>query len=287
MSIIFLKVFRHLAEGRWEGILYSITATATARPQRASQRGVERMEQKTVLITGASRGIGAACARRFAGSGYRVALNYCRSEEAAQALAEELRLAGGTVELFQADMRDTGQVTHMVDNVLDKFCQLDILVCNAGIARQQLFTDISDQDWRDLFNVNVDGTFRCCRAVLPHFIHRKAGRIITLSSIWGITGGSCEVAYSATKAAIIGLTKALAKEVGPSGITVNCVAPGVIDTDMNGALTAEDLEALRLETPLERIGRPEDVAECVYFLASEGAGFLTGQVLSPNGGILI
>ena len=243
--------------------------------------------KKTVLITGASRGIGAACARRFAGAGYRVGLNYHRSEEAARALAEELRAAGGEAELFPADVGDTGQVAHMVDNVLDKFCQLDILVCNAGIARQQLFTDITDRDWREIFNVNVDGTFRCCRAVLPHFIHRKAGRIITLSSMWGVTGGSCEVAYSAAKAAVIGLTKALAKEVGPSGITVNCVAPGVIDTDMNAALTPEDLEVLRQETPLERIGRPEDVAECVCFLASEGAGFLTGQVLSPNGGILI
>ena len=244
-------------------------------------------ERGTVLITGASRGIGAACARRFAREGYQVALNYNHSEQAAQALAEELRAEGARVELVQADVGDTGQVERMVDNVLDKFCQLDILVCNAGIARQQLFTDITDQDWRELFNINVDGTFRCCRAVLPHFIHRKAGRIITLSSMWGITGGSCEVAYSAAKAAIIGMTRALAKEVGPSGITVNCVAPGVIDTDMNGNLTAEDLEALREETPLERIGRPEDVAESVFFLAGAGASFLTGQVLSPNGGILI
>ena len=175
----------------------------------------------------------------------------------------------------------------LCDNVLDKFCQLDILVCNAGIARQQLFTDVSDEDWRTLFRTNVDGTFYCCRAVLPHFIHRKAGKIVTMSSMWGLTGGSCEVAYSATKAAVIGLTKALATEVGPSGITVNCVAPGVIDTEMNANLTPEDLEALRQETPLESIGRPEDVAESVFFLTSEGARFITGQVLSPNGGILI
>ncbi|MGN8874900.1 elongation factor P 5-aminopentanone reductase [Pseudoflavonifractor sp. HCP28S3_F10] len=242
---------------------------------------------RTVLITGASRGIGAACARRFAAAGDRVALNYCRAEERALALAEELRAAGARVELFQADVGDTAQVERMVDNVLDKFCQLDILVCNAGVAKQQLFTDISDRDWRELFNVNVDGTFRCCRAVLPHFIHRKAGRIITMSSMWGLTGASCEVAYSASKAAVIGLTRALAKEVGPSGITVNCVAPGVIDTEMNGNLTPEDLEVLRQETPLETIGRPEDVAESVFFLASEAASFMTGQVLSPNGGILI
>lgn len=248
---------------------------------------MEEMQGKTVLITGASRGIGAACARRFAAAGCRVAVNYHRSEKAALALVEELRAAGGEAEAFRADVGDTQQVNTLVDNVLKKFCQLDILVCNAGVAKQQLFTDITDQDWRQLFNVNVDGTFRCCRAVLPHFIHRKAGRIITLSSMWGITGGSCEVAYSASKAAIIGLTKALAKEVGPSGITVNCVAPGVIDTEMNGNLTAEDMENLRLETPLETIGRPADVAESVFFLASPAASFLTGQVLSPNGGILI
>lgn len=243
-------------------------------------------KSRVVLITGASRGIGAACARRFAAAGDRVALNYHRSESAALALAEQLRAQGCTVELFPADVGDSAQVKRMVDNVLDKFCQLDILVCNAGIAHQQLFSDITDEDWRELFNINVDGTFRCCRGVLPHFIHRKAGRIVTMSSMWGLTGGSCEVAYSATKAAVIGLTKALAKEVGPSGITVNCVAPGVIDTEMNGNLSAQDLEVLRQETPLEVIGRPEDVAESVFFLASEAARFITGQVLSPNGGIL-
>lgn len=240
------------------------------------------MEQKVVLITGGSRGIGAATARRFAAGGCKVVINYHRSQAQAEALAAEI---GGWA--VQADVADPVQVGRMVDNVLDKFCQLDILVCNAGIARQQLFTDVSDEDWRTLFRTNVDGTFYCCRAALPHFIHRKAGKIVTMSSMWGLTGGSCEVAYSATKAAVIGLTKALAKEVGPSGITVNCVAPGVIETEMNANLTAEDLEALRQETPLETIGRAEDVAESVFFLTSEGARFITGQVLSPNGGILI
>ena len=248
---------------------------------------MEHTQGRTVLITGASRGIGAACARRFAAVGDRVVVNYRHSDAEALALVQEIETAGGAAMAVRADVGDPEQVRRMVDNVLEKFCQLDILICNAGIARQQLFTDITDEDWRDLFRTNVDGTFYCCRAVLPHFIHRKAGRIVTLSSMWGITGGSCEVAYSATKAAVIGLTRALAKEVGPSGITVNCVAPGVIDTEMNGNLTPADLEALREETPLERIGTPEDVAESVFFLASEGARFMTGQVLSPNGGILI
>ncbi|MBU5435324.1 elongation factor P 5-aminopentanone reductase [Pseudoflavonifractor sp. MSJ-37] len=249
--------------------------------------GKNETAPRTVLITGASRGIGAACARRFAAAGDQVVVNYHRSEAAAQALVEEIRSAGGTAAAIRADVGDPEQVRAMVDNVLEKFCQLDILICNAGVAKQQLFTDITDQDWRGIFRTDVDGVFYACRAVLPHFIHRKAGSIVTLSSMWGVTGGSCEVAYSAAKAAVIGLTRALAKEVGPSGIRVNCVAPGVIDTEMNGNLGPEDLEALREETPLERIGRPEDVAESVYFLSSPAAGFITGQILSPNGGILI
>ena len=245
------------------------------------------MEQQTklhptVLISGASRGIGAAAARRFAAGGWDVAVNYCRSREQAEALAAEL---GGMA--VQADVSDPAQVGKMVDNVLEKFCQLDILICNAGIAQQKLFGDLTDEDWRRMFAVNVDGMFYTIRAALPHFIHRKAGKILTLSSMWGQVGGSCEVAYSASKSAVIGLTKALAKELGPSGITVNCVSPGVIDTEMNANLTAEDLAALAEETPLGRTGRPEEVAEALWYLASPGANFITGQILAPNGGLII
>ena len=237
---------------------------------------------KTVLITGASRGIGAAAAQLFANRGYRVAVNYHRSRREAEALAGEL---GGIA--VQADVSDPAQVQKMVDNVLEKFCQLDILVCNAGIAQQKLFGDLTDADWRHMFGVNVDGMFYTIRAVLPHFIHNKAGRIITVSSMWGQVGGSCEVAYSASKAAVIGLTRALAKELGPSGITVNCVAPGVIATEMNAHLDASALEALREETPLGAIGTPRDAAESICFLASEAAQFITGQVIAPNGGLVI
>ena len=243
--------------------------------------------QKTVLITGASRGIGAETARRFSAAGYAVALHYHRSEERALALAEELRRAGGEVLTVQADVGDWSQVRKMVDNVLDKFCQLDILICNAGVSWQGLLSEMSVEEWRRLCAVDLDGVFYCCKAVIPHFVARKAGKILTVSSMWGQTGGSCEAAYSAAKAGVIGLTKALAKELGPSGIAVNCVAPGVIATEMNQNLTPADLDALREETPLGRIGTAGDVAESLLFLASAGADFITGQVLAPNGGLVI
>jgi 3-oxoacyl-[acyl-carrier protein] reductase len=233
---------------------------------------------KTALITGGSRGIGAACARELARQGCRVVINYVNSREKAEALAAEL---GGIA--VQADVSDRAQAERMFQTVGD----VDILVNNAGIARQELFTDISPETWRRIFAVNVDGAFNCCQLALPHMIHEKRGKIINISSMWGITGGSCETAYSASKAAIIGLTKALAKELGPSGIQVNCVAPGVIDTDMNNNLTAEDMEALRQETPAGRIGAPEDVAAAVAFLASAGGDFITGQVISVDGGMVI
>ena len=175
----------------------------------------------------------------------------------------------------------------MVADFLQTFGTIDALVCNAGIARQELFTDITLESWREMLGVNLDGVFHCCQAALPAMIHRKQGRIITLSSMWGQVGGSCEVAYSAAKAGVIGLTKALAKEVGPSGITVNCVAPGVIETEMNRQLSPETKAALAEETPLERLGTPEDVAEAIWFLASEAGRFFTGQVLAPNGGWVV
>lgn len=242
---------------------------------------------KYALITGASRGIGAATAREFARRGWGVAIHYNRGREQAERLAEALRQTGVPVMTVQADVADSGQVRKMVDNVLEKFCQLDILVCNAGRSHVGLLSDIDEGAWRALFGVNVDGVYHCCRAVLPHMVHRKAGTIVTVSSMWGQVGASCEVAYSATKGAVIAFTKALAKELGPSGIRVNCVAPGTIDTEMNGHLTAEDLTALAEETPLERIGKPEEVARAIAFLASEDASFVTGQVLSPNGGMVV
>ena len=244
------------------------------------------MESKTVLITGGSRGIGAAAVRAFAQAGYAVALNYCRSRDAALRLAEELTAQGHTVLPVQADVSDPDQVRHMVDNVLDNFCQLDILICNAGTAWRGLLCDLTDQDWHRLRGTDLDGVLYCCRAVYRHMVSRKQGRILTVSSMWGRSGASCEAAYSAAKAGVIGLTQALARELGPSGITVNCVAPGVIDTEMNAGLTPEDLQALSEETPLGRLGTPEDVARALLFLASPEAGFVTGQVLGVDGGYL-
>lgn len=242
----------------------------------------------TVLITGASRGIGAAAARLFAQKGWDVAVNYNKSERAANELVRELTGFGVRACAVQADVSDPAQAAKLVEQTLRELGGLDALVCNAGIALpQQLITDTTDGQWRSVFAANVDGMFYTIRAAVPHFVRNKAGSIVTLSSVWGVTGGSCEVAYSAAKGAVIAMTKALAKELGPSGIAVNCVAPGVVDTEMNAHLDKESMEALRQEIPLERIGTAEDVARSIFFLANGAEAYVTGQVLQPNGGIFI
>ena len=226
----------------------------------------------TVLITGASRGIGLATARLFAAKGHPVVLNYNKSRESAFAAARAINAAGGMAMAIQADVSDRAQVEAM-------FAE--------AVARQSLFTDISPEEWRNTFAVNVDGMFHCSQLALPHMLRLHKGCIVNLSSMWGQVGASCEVLYSATKAAVIGLTKALAQEVGPGGVRVNCVAPGVIDTEMNAHLSAEDMDTLKNNTPLMRLGTPEDIANAICFLASDSASFITGQVLSPNGGYVI
>ena len=244
-------------------------------------------DYKTVLITGASRGIGAETARLFARRGWAVGINYRNARNRAEGLAEELRGLGVPVGIYQADVSDRAQVDRMTEAFLKDMGRIDVLVCSAGIARQELFTDVTESAWREMIGVNLDGVFHCCQAALPDMIRRKAGKIITLSSMWGQVGASCEVAYSAAKAGVIGLTRALAKEVGPSGITANCVAPGVIETEMNGRLSPETKAVLADETPLGRMGTPEEVAGAIWFLASEAGDFFTGQVLAPNGGFVI
>lgn len=241
-----------------------------------------------VLITGASRGIGTAAARLFAQEGWSVAVHYNASRAAAEQLAAELAGLGVKAVPIQADVADPEQAERLVRETEGALGPLDAVVCNAGVALpQQLLTDTTADQWRRLMSVDLDGMFYTLRAAIPGLVRQKRGAIVTVSSMWGITGGSCETPYSAAKAGVIGLTRALAKELGPSGIRVNCVAPGVIDTAMNGHLTPEDLAALGEETPLCRIGQPVEVAQAIYFLASERASFITGQVLRVDGGMVI
>lgn len=240
--------------------------------------------KQTVMITGASRGIGAATAARFAQDGCRLILNYRENEEKIKELSKSLHTE---VLLCRADVSDPKAVEQMVQEGQDAFGTIDVLINNAGIAEQKLFSDITEADWDRMFDVNVKGMYLTTKAVLPGMIHEKRGKIVNLSSIWGITGASCEVHYSASKAAVIGFTKALAKELGPSGICVNCIAPGVIETDMNAHLPEEILGELKEETPLGKLGTPQDIAQAIYFLSSRQADFITGQVLSPNGGMVV
>jgi len=238
---------------------------------------------RCVLISGGDRGIGAAAARAFWQAGYRVAVLYHTHAEAAAALEKELP---GLLAV-QCDVASRASCEVAFHTVEQAVGHVDVLVSNAGIAQQKLFTDITPEEWQHMLDVNLSGAFHLCQLALPGMIRRKAGRILTVSSMWGQTGGSCEVHYSAAKAGLIGLTKALAKEEGPSGITVNCVAPGVIDTDMMAAFTAEDKAALAEETPVGRLGSADEVAQLLVFLAGESAGYITGQVFGVNGGLVI
>ena len=245
------------------------------------------MNNKTVLVTGASRGIGRATASLFARNGYNVLINYNKSKKEAFELYESLKDNGYSVELYKADVSNVNEVNLMIKHCIGTFGKIDILINNAGISNDKLFTDITFDEWHEMMNVNLNSIFYTTQASLKYMIPEHSGKIINISSIWGMVGGSYEVHYSTSKAAIIGMTKALAKELGPSNIQVNCIAPGVIKTDMLNNVSDEILETLKDETPLMRLGTPEDIAHCALFLASDNSNFITGQVISPNGGFVI
>lgn len=242
---------------------------------------------KTVLITGSSRGIGAETARLFAQNGYNVAINYNSSENEAQALLDEILKINSNVIAIKANIANENEVKNMFLKIKETFGDIDVLVNNAGISKIGVITDFTENDWDNMFAVNVKGAFFCIKEAIPMMLSKGKGKIINISSMWGISGGSCEVCYSSTKSALIGLTKALAKELGPSHINVNCIAPGVIATEMNSSLSEEDINVLKDETPLMRIGSPLDVAKGIMFLSEENSDFITGQVISIDGGFIV
>lgn len=251
-------------------------------------KGRENCFMKNVLITGASGGIGRAAAVAFAAKGYQVAIHYRSDIEGAEKTRQRCKNAGkGRIFVFQADISKETDVSYMFDRIQAEMGSLDILINNAGIADFGLVQDMSEEDWDRLFAVNCKGVFFCSRAAVPMMLKKKTGSIVNIGSMWGERGASCETAYSASKAAVSGFTKALAKELAPSGIRVNCVAPGLIDTGMNRRLTREELVSFAEDTPLGRIGTPEEVAKAIVFLAEEDSSFITGQVLAVDGGVTI
>ncbi len=241
--------------------------------------------QKTVWITGGSRGIGAATVHAFANAGWQVAFTYRTNTQAANQLVQQL--SDYPVLSIQGNMTSRAQAEQSAAQIRAHFGEIHAVVCNAGIAQQKMFCDLTDADWDTMFNSNIKSVFYTIQACLAEMVHRKAGRIVTVSSIWGITGASCESHYAASKAAVIGLTKSLAQELGPSGIHVNCVAPGVIDTDMNAVHDTDTLRTLAEETPLCRLGSPAEVAQTILFLCESPSSFITGQVLGVSGGFAI
>lgn len=242
---------------------------------------------KTAFVTGGSRGIGRAIVRELASAGWAVGINYLQAQRQAEALAAEIRERGGKALAVRADVSDRGAVTAAIREAEAALGPVELLVNNAGVAQNDLFQDTPEALWRRMFAVHADGAFHTIQAVLPHMLHEKAGCIVNISSIWGLRGAACEVAYAASKAAVIGLTRSLAMELAPSHIRVNCVAPGVIATDMVAGLGEETMASLADQTPAGRLGRPEDVAKAVAFLAREDADFITGQVLTVDGGFIL
>lgn len=238
--------------------------------------------KKTAIVTGGSKGIGASIVKILAEEGFNVVLNYNKSEELAKKIQEECTQKGYSVEIYKADVTKREETKKLVEFAINKFENIDVLVNNAGISQIKLFTDITDEDWNNMINTNLNSVFYMTQEVAKNMIHNKKGCIINISSIWGVTGASCEVHYSVAKAGVDAMTKSLAKELGPSGIRINSIAPGIIDTSMNRNLSKEELKQIEEEIPLERIGRTKDIAKCVKWLIEDE--YTTGQIISINGG---
>lgn len=237
---------------------------------------------KVVVVTGGSRGIGAKIVKTLANENYKVILNYNNSKEQAEKIQQELLEQGKEIEIIKADVSKKEEAEKLIQFAINKFNKIDILINNAGISQEGLFTDVTEEEWQKIINTNLNSVFYCNQQALKYMIQEQQGCIINISSIWGETGASCEVAYSTTKAAINGMTKALAKEVGPSNIRVNAIAPGIIDTDMNKNLTIEEHKQIKEQIPLNRIGKAIDIAKCVKWLVEDE--YTTGQIISINGG---
>lgn len=238
------------------------------------------MSSNIILISGASRGIGRQIAIDLSQTGYTVIANYNKSEQSAKELQTQFN-----IDTFQANISKGTEIKQLTDYVLKKYGKIDVLINNAGISQTKLFTDITDEDWNQMINTNLYSAFKLTQKCLPNMIHNKSGCIINISSMWGQVGASCESLYSITKAGIDAMTKSLAKELGPSGIRVNSIAPGFIDTDMNKCYSKEDVQGIISETPLEKIGQPSDISKCIKWLIEDQ--FTTGQIISINGGLVI
>lgn len=245
------------------------------------------MKKKTAVITGASRGIGRAIAELFAKNNYNVVINYNKNAEGAISLMESLRKEGLDCEVYQADVGSYGEAKGLIEFAAERFGTVGVLVNNAGISQIKLFTDITPEDWKQMVDTNLTGVFNCSQCAVKEMLKNHSGSIINISSMWGQTGASCEVHYSAVKSGVIGMTKALAKELGLSGIRVNCICPGVIMTDMMKSFSDDELNAIKEEIPLNTFGTPEDIAELAIFLASDKAKNITGQIVGSNGGMVI
>ncbi len=245
------------------------------------------MKNLTAIVTGASKGIGRCIAKTFAENGYNVVINYSKSEAEATEIKKHLTEKGCSCEIFKADVGNYNDAKALVDFCIEKYGKVDVLVNNAGISQIKLFTDITPEEWNSMVHTNLTGVFNCTQNAVKEMLKKHRGNIINISSMWGQTGASCEVHYSAVKAGVIGMTKALAKEVGLSGIRVNCIAPGVVMTDMMKDFSNEELDAIKEEIPLNQFGTPQDIVDLALFLASDKAKNITGQVIASNGGMVI